>query len=216
LGLTDDIKLFFQEFNDDDKSIAEHFEIDYIPSETNIGIGNAFVALAESVKYENFLILEHDWKLIENSEVTLDRLKSGIELLDQGVNTVRYRHRKDPGFPHFSQQYMGVNWDYYDKEIQANSPHLLDSIHWIDSPEVQFPNKIFKQGNYYTSDSKYGNWTNNPGLFKTQFFLDTLKPFTGQGIDLEGKISYWWARQNYTCAHGEGLFKHEDIQKYGR
>ena len=86
--------------------------------------------------------------------------------------------------------------------------------------KIQFPNKIkkldFLEEKYYIADSEVANWTNNPGLFKTQFFIDTLKPFTGEGIDLEGKISYWWARQNYEVAHGEGLFKHEDLIKYGR
>lgn len=36
----------------------------------------------------------------------------------------------------------------------------------------------------------------------------------GNGIELEGKISAWWARQNFKVAHGEGLFKHEDLKKY--
>lgn len=220
LDLTDDIKLFFQEFSDDDRRIAEHFKIDYIPSKTNIGIGNAFIALAESAKYENFLILEHDWKLIENNKITQKRLENGIQLINRGIHTIRFRHRTTPGYPHFSEKYVNCNFDYFDPEIQTQSSHLLDSVHWVENPEIKYPSQInkldFLDESYYLADSSVANWTNNPGLFKTQFFIDTLKPFTGEGIDLEGKISYWWARQNYTCAHGEGLFKHEDIQKYGR
>jgi hypothetical protein len=218
--LSDDIKLFFQEFSENDKAIANHFGIDYIPSNTNIGIGNAFIALAESAKYENFLILEHDWKLIESSNITYKRLENGVKLLDRGIKTIRLRHRTNPGFPHFSEKYTQINFDYFDPEIQTQSSHLLDSIHWYSNPEIQFPEKIkkleFLEEPYYIADSEVANWTNNPGLFKTQFFIDTLKPFTGEGIDLEGKISYWWARQNYEVAHGEGLFKHEDLIKYGR
>ena len=37
----------------------------------------------------------------------------------------------------------------------------------------------------------------------------------GDGIDLEGNISKWWATQNYKVAHGEGLFKHNDLKKHG-
>jgi hypothetical protein len=216
LELTDDIFILFQEVSEEDKQIANHFNIPYIGLDTNIGIGQGFIKLAERAKYKNLLLLEHDWKLIENFETTYNRLKSGIDLLNQGVHTIRYRHRKDPGFPHFSQQYMGVNWDYYDKEIQAQSPHLLDSVHWVSSPEALFPDKISKQGDYYLSDSEYGNWTNNPCLFKTQFYLDTVNQFAGSGIDLEGKIGYWWNRQHFQVAHGEGLFKHIDLVKYGR
>lgn len=220
LSLTDDIKLFFQEFNDDDRRIAEHFKIDYIPSKTNIGIGKAFIELVKSAKHENFLILEHDWKLIENPETTFNRLKNGIEFLDRGTSTIRFRHRKEPGYPHFSEKYMNVGWDYIDPWIETKSSHLLDCIHWIENPEQQFPEKISKVDflgeNYYVADSEVSNWTNNPGLFKTEFFQQILTQFPGEGIDLEKNISYWWARQNFTCAHGEGLFKHEDLAKYGK
>jgi len=196
LGLTDDIKLFFQEFSNEDKQIAEHFGVQYLASPDNIGIGKAFIELAKNAKYENFLILEHDWKLIE------------------------FRHRKEPGFPHFSEKYVNINFEYFDQEIQTQSSHLLDSIHWIENPETQFPGRINKEEflgeTYYTANSEVANWTNNPGLFKTKFFLDVLQEFTGNGIDLEGKISYWWARQNFKVAHGGGLFKHIDLVKYGR
>jgi hypothetical protein len=96
----------------------------------------------------------------------------------------------------------------------------LDSIHWVKSPEIQFSGKINKEEflgeTYYTANSEVANWTNNPCLFKTKFFLDILQEFAGKGIDLEGKISYWWARQNFKVAHGEGLFKHIDLAKYGK
>lgn len=220
LGLTDDIKLFFQEFSNEDKQIAEHFGVQYLASPDNIGIGKAFIELAKNAKYENFLILEHDWKLIESPEVTFNRLKNGIKYLNSGVDTIRFRHRKEPGFPHFSEKYVNINFEYFDQEIQTQSSHLLDSIHWIENPETQFPGRIKKEEflgeTYYAANSEVANWTNNPGLFKTKFFLDVLQEFTGNGIDLEGKISYWWARQNFKVAHGGGLFKHIDLVKYGR
>lgn len=220
LSITDDIKLFYQEFSENDKIIADHFGIDYIPSKTNIGIGKAFIELAKNAKYENFLILEHDWKLIEDSETTFKRLKNGIEFLNRGAHTIRLRHRKHPGFPHYSERYVAVNWDYTDPWIQTKSSHLLDCVHWVENPDVQFANHIskidFLGENYYVADSEVSNWTNNPGLFKTDFFHKVLTEFPGEGIDLERNISYWWARQNFTCVHGEGLFKHEDIYKYGK
>ena len=220
LGLSDDIKLFFQEFNEDDKAIADHFRIEYIASETNIGIGKAFIELANQAKHENFLILEHDWKLIENPEITYHRLKNGIEFLNRGTHTIRLRHRKHPGYPHFSEKYMNVDWDYIDPWIETKSSHLLDCVHWIENPEQKFPDRISKVNflgeNYFVADSEVSNWTNNPGLFKTKFFHHVLTEFPGEGLDLYKNISYWWARQHFTCAHGEGLFKHEDLAKYGK
>ena len=210
-----DVCILFQEVSEQDKQIAEHFGIPYIGMKDNIGIGQAFIELTKQSKTDNVLVLEHDWKLIENKETCIERLKSGIELLDNGFSAVRYRHRKDPGFPHFSFQYQGRELDYYDKEIECTSPHLLDSVHWCD-PSEQFPKHIQKEGEYFTTTSRWGNWTNNPTLYKKDFYLETVKPFAGGGIALEGNISKWWAQQSYKVAHGEGLFKHLDEGKHGR
>ena len=124
-----DVCILFQEFSEQDKDIANHFGIPYIAKKENIGIGSAFIELTEQAKTENVLVLEHDWKLIEDKELARTRLLSGVKLLDNGFSCVRYRHRANPGFPHFSFQYQGRELDYYDKEIESTSPHLLDSDH---------------------------------------------------------------------------------------
>jgi hypothetical protein len=213
--IVNDVNILFQEFNEQDYKIAKHFGLDFIGLTQNIGIGQAFIRLTENAESENVLILEHDWNLIENKETTYDRLSSGLELLAGSVNVVRYRHREQPGNPHFSFRHKGKELTYYDDEIGCTSPHLLDSLHWCD-PKKEFPEQIGKFGEYFLTSSRYGNWTNNPCLYKKQFYLDTVKPFAGEGISLEGNISKWWAQQNYSVAHGEGLFKHNDWQKYGR
>jgi len=215
LHQVNDVTILFQEFSEQDKQIAEHFNIPYIGLKENIGIGQGFIRLTENAQTDNVLVLEHDWKLIEDKETTEKRIKSGIELLENGYDCIRYRHRKNPGHPHFSFQYKGRELDYYDKEIEVTSPHLLDSVHWTD-PAEQFSDKIQKEGEYFVTTSRWGNWTNNPCLYKKNFYLETVKPFAGSGIALEGNISKWWAQQTYKVAHGEGLFHHLDEGKYGR
>jgi len=214
LHQVNDVCILFQEVSEQDKQIANHFGIPYIGLQENIGIGQGFIRLTQQAQTDNVLILEHDWKLIEDKETTIDRLKSGIEMLDKGYSCIRYRHRKEPGYPHFSFKYQGRELDYYDKEIEVTSPHLLDSVHWTD-PAEQFPQYIDKDGGYFTTTSRYGNWTNNPCLYKKDFYLDVVKQFAGEGIALEGNISKWWARQNFKVAHGEGLFMHKDEGKHG-
>ena len=215
LHQVNDVCILFQEVSEQDKQIANHFGIPYIGLEKNIGIGQGFIRLTEQAQTDNVLILEHDWKLIEDTETTIDRLKSGIELLDSGFSAIRYRHRKDPGHPHFSFKYQGRELDYYDKEIECTSPHLLDSVHWCN-PNESFSDLIKKEGEYFTTTSRYGNWTNNPTLYKKEFYLNTVDKFAGEGIALEGNISKWWAKQTYKVAHGEGLFKHIDEGKHGK
>ena len=132
-----------------------------------------------------------------------------------GLDVVRLRHRKNPGYPHFSFRHKGKELTYYDDEIGCTSPHLLDSIHWCE-PDIEFPDYIKKSEDMFHTTSRYGNWTNNPCLYKKQFYLDIVQPFAGEGIGLEGNISKWWAQQNYKVGHNEGLFMHNDWQKYGK
>ena len=213
--MVNDTTILFQEASMQDVEIARHFGLDFIALQNNIGIGKAFIRLTENAQSDNILVLEHDWNLIENRETTYERLESGLELLDGSVNVVRYRHREHPGFPHFSFRHIGKELTYYDDEIGATSPHLLDSVHWCD-PKKEFPQHIGQFGEYFLAGSRYGNWTNNPCLYKKQFYLDVVKPFAGDGIALEGNIGKWWVQQNYGVAHGEGLFTHNDWQKYGK
>lgn len=213
--LVEDINILFQEFNEFDFQIGKHFGLNIIGMNDNIGIGKGFIKLTENAKTDNILILEHDWHLIEDSNITYKRLKEGLNLLNEGYSAIRYRHRENPGYPHFSFKHKGNELNYYDPEIECTSPHLLDSVHWCD-PSVEFPDKIQQDGEYFVSTSRWGNWTNNPCLYKKDFYLDVVKPFAGDGIALEGNISRWWAQQNYKVAHGEGLFKHVDLVKYGK
>lgn len=212
--MVNDVTILFQEFNISDYDVARKYNVNLIGQNSNIGIGNAFIKLVNNSQTENVLLLEHDWNLIESKETTYQRLKEGLEFLNEGYTCVRYRHRKTPGYPHFSFQYIGKELTYFDKKMGYNSPHLLDSLHWME-PDVSFPDKIEKEGNYFVTTSRYANWTNNPCLYRKEFYLNNVKPFVGTGIDLEENISKWWIEQNLKVAQGEGLFKHNDRKKYG-
>lgn len=219
--LTDDKVIYFQEITSEDIEIAKWFGLKYIGTKENVGIGQAFMKLASGAKYENILLLEHDWELIEKTMNTHKRIMQGLHLLDCGYDCVRLRHREKPGFPHFSEKnYSTVEKAliYHDPEIGLDYPHLLDSVHWMQDPSAAFPGMIGKQyvdnDEYYVAGSRYANYTNNPCLYKKDFYIKTIKPFVGKGIELEGKISHWWARQHFNVAQGEGLLSHNDFKKH--
>ena len=213
--MVNDVTILFQEFNEQDYQIAKHFGLNVIGMNSNIGIGKAFIKLTENAQSEYVLILEHDWNLIEDRETTYNTLKRSYQAIEMGLDVVHLRHRKNPGYPHFSFRHQGNELTYYDEEIGATSPHLLDSVHWLD-PAVEFPDKINKSEDMFWTTSRYGNWTNNPCLYRKQFYLDVVKPFAGDGIALEGNIGKWWVKQDYKVGHNEGLFMHNDWQKYGK
>ena len=213
--MVNDVTILFQEVTPQDMEIARHFGLDFIGLQKNIGIGQAFIRLTENAKSDYVLVLEHDWNLIEDRDTTYERLQRSISAIELGMNVVRLRHRKNPGNPHFSFRHRGQELTYYDDEIGAQSPHLLDSLHWCE-PNIEFPGYIKKSEDMFWTTSRYGNWTNNPCLYKKQFYLDTVKPFAGEGIGLEGNIGKWWVNQTHKVGHNEGLFMHNDWQKYGR
>lgn len=213
--IVDNVVLFFQEISDEDRDLAKEYNIPFISDDKNIGIGNAFIKLAEVSKENYILLLEHDWELTKDIKTTFLELKRCIELLNNGYNCVRLRNVKKPGNPLYSQNaYQGNELNHYDSIIDLTSPHLFECRHWIENIEEVFPDKIKKENDYFATTSRWSNFTNNPCLYDKNFYVDAVYPFKGKGQHLENDISYWWARQNFKIAWGEGLFTHNDIQKH--
>lgn len=208
LDIVNDATILFQEGDSADKSIAELYKTNAIISEYNVGIGKGLTMLAQSALTPNILLLENDWVCIEKVDVVYEQLACGLELLNSGkADMVKYRHRYNPGAPLYTVQYMG--------DEMKSPKHLFDCVHWTEDPDKKFPDIISKDiyTNYYLCDSKYANHTNNPTMFKTKFYLKNISPFSGDGVDLEGKIDGWWQEQNFTVAHGLGLFTHHRIDR---
>lgn len=215
--ISNDIQIIFQETDNKDIEIANKFNLPYIKLDTNIGIGKAFQTLANNAKYSNILLLEHDWELIENKETTHKRLSESLFLINNGVSCIRLRHRKDYGFPLYTRGvYEGNELNYLDKNTNLNSPHMFDCVYWKENPELDFPEYITKKNNYFYTNSRWSGWTNNPCLYKKDFYLYCIKNFVGEKIELEEKISKWWAEQKFIVAQGEGLFRHNDMDKNKR
>ncbi len=146
LEMIEDIVVLFQEVSDEDKKTADQYKVKYIGLQENIGIGKGMKTLAENAACDNILFLEHDFELIENEKTVFSRLKSGLELLNNGFDVIRYRSREQPGYPLISIRHKGNELNYYDDWHECTSPHLLESLHWLD-PAAEFPDKIQKQEN---------------------------------------------------------------------
>lgn len=207
LDYVNKVIIYFQEVSIDDFNLAKEFDIEFIGDNKNSGIGKAFNVAAKICESTYILPLEHDWLLIENSQKTKEILKQAIEIVEKGSTCVKLRHRKNPGDPLCSESVMWKELESFDNECDCFGHHLLESVHWSD-PDIRFPDKIKKVGNWYFTKSCWANFTNNPCIWNREFYINEIGNFSGNGIDLEGKIAKWWVNQDFTIAQGEGLFSH--------
>jgi FkbM family methyltransferase len=209
-----DKRILFQEGTQKEIDIAKKYDLKYLITSENIGIGKAFKTLSDLSEEENILLLEHDWELIEPKKTAYERLLSGLILLGEGVSCVRYRHRKNYGEPLYSRRhYEGRELEFYDTVTELHSPHLMDCVHWLDDANKKFPNQISKNKEYFLANSRWANFTNNPCLYRKNFYSKSIENFVGKEIELEKNISRWWADQKFFVSQGEGLFKHNKSYK---
>jgi hypothetical protein len=225
LGTIDDMVIFFQQMSDVDEHVAKSRGIRYFGSPHNLGIAEGYRRLVEASTGDFFLFLENDWLLIEEPFVPIGQAKY---LLTEGTgDIVRFRHRKDPGNPLWTRQYVGRE--------EEGLTHLLDCVHWMERPDLRFPQYIrrkvmhsmslenppvimdpkeyelthpsVKEEEWFIASSKQANWTNNPHMARTDFLKENVLPHIGRG-NLEGDIQNWWQEQDFKVIQGNGLFKH--------
>lgn len=202
LDQTDTDKIiFFQEISAEDIEIAQRYGYSYIGAETNIGIGPAYARLIQEAKGEFFLFLENDWELIEPD--VDKRIKTAKYFLENEViDVARFRHRKNPGSPLWTRQFVG-------REL-TRTEHLLDSIHWRNNLEMEeFLPMIINYSNWFFTTARFANWTNNPTMFRTAWLKEHIMPYLLG--DIERNIQSWWQTQDFGVAQGPGLFTHNRI-----
>lgn len=215
LEMSDDITILFQEISDEDLKLAQKYQIKTLRLKENVGIGKGISQLIDNTKNDIILFLENDWELIENAKETYSQLYSGLQMLDNGYDVVRYRSRKNPGYPVHSMAHKGNELNYYDTWHKVTSPHLLESLYWLD-PAESFPDKIQKKDTYFVTTSRWANWTNNPFLLRKEFYASNIREIALSSEHFERDIAEWWVKQNFKIAQGEGLFMHNDLKKYGK
>ncbi len=201
------VYIFFQKISDSDCSIADSFNIEYFGSEKNLGISGGYQELLKHANQPNFLFLENDWLIPEDSyPLVTSQLSDAVKLINQNTSdVVRLRSQKHPGDPLWTLQFRG-------KEL-TRPEHLLDCLHWIEDPSLNFPEYIKKiTPNWFTTTASFANWTNNPHLIRTSWGREVLLPKLGDK-DIERSLQKWWQQTNYVVAQGKGLFTHYRLPK---
>ena len=95
--------IFFQEISHFERSIAEKYNIKCIGNDKNIGIQKGFFELINNTDTKYFIFAESDFELIHNIDETKKTLEDSIKLLENDIQIVKLRDRKDPGEPNYSK-----------------------------------------------------------------------------------------------------------------
>lgn len=227
LAYPENFCIYFNEISDKDIAVAKDFGIKYMGTAENIGIKNALIELAGQAENPYFMFLENDWFLEESSCVTEKRLTDGVEILTNNLaDVIRFRHAENPGYPLCSAKFCknGVH------TMPRN--YLIDLVHLVKNPAKIFPEqidrKIINGDSYYFAAAKNASFTNNPCLYKTEFFKTLimrdyelssepsilgyakLKNTDVRNVSLEVDIIPFWEASDYKVAMGPGLFSHRD------
>lgn len=203
-----------------------------VPSAKNLPLGIAIKKMVEEAQYENVLLLEKDWALIEDDAG--DVLKSSVKLLDNGVHVVRLRHREFPGAPLHAR----MMHDGREDSILREQQNLFCYVHhWIDDPVVSYPEHFsvcpgtdHSEG-IWCAKAKLCQWTNNPALFKRTWFLDELgnqfeldyeetvkRDPKSNMLDFEFYTNWKgevWNDREFVVGLPRGLFEHQEIGEGG-
>jgi hypothetical protein len=236
-GLFDLIKqenryIFFQEFSEEDKKIANNYKCNYFGDKENIGILNAFIKLVEKCETEFFIFSENDWFLVENKEITNKILEDCVELLKNNkCDIIKLRHRTKHGKPLYSKP---KNTDEWLKQNINCFPYKLESLSWIEKPNEAYNNLFTEFKNNYTwyiTTLQHQLWSNNIFIAKTSYLKEIVLPLikhfetkNDKYLGLENILINYknFYSNNETLNNvinlfkktkigaGEGLFEHKD------
>lgn len=205
-----------------------------VPNAENLRLGLAITRMVEMATYENVLLLEKDWALIESSRMVRRQLEMSVGLLAKGhAHVVRFRHRVYPGAP-LHARIMHENRESIMLTQQSNLFCYMH--HWIPKLDVKYA-KYFRrcegtehmrgEEDVICASARFCQWTNNPGMFRKEWFLERLGiPFRkdfeatvlrderSNMLDFEFYTNWKadiWNDRPYVVALPRGLFEHEEV-----
>lgn len=230
--LVDERVLFLPEQTERGIGIARDFDIPYAGSRDNLGIMGGLKALAQCMTSDLVILLENDYRLIENMAETQRQLaRATADIVSGEVKYVQLRHLNRPGEPH----QVGKVVAYYGRPGQSAAQAALATARrfvrpgkasrlagrsvylWSDA-DRRWPKAIGRtHGGNFRTTSKHLNWSNNPSLIPRRFFLEEIIAAAEQRparrlvngfptLEIELNCG-WWRKQDWPIGiAADGLF----------
>jgi len=201
----------------EEEAVCNDFGLRSVLLPDNGKMGSGYKAIYENAKHEYFMLLENDWVVNADRDSVNYFFTNAIDFLKNGYDVVRARSRSNPGWPNACIHWWGSSPP--ERIMNEGPDYLSESMYWISDPELTFPDHIAKIDSviparnpgetWYTTTSRNCNHTNNPCMYKKSFFRDAILPYCVSGNTIEDQIHSIWAKQEYKCVFGFGLFTHE-------
>lgn len=219
LDVSDDVFVVIQnsEKQIEEEVVCNDFGLRSILLPDNGRMGSGYKAIYENAKHEYLMLLENDWIINVDRDSINYFFTNAIDFLRNGYDVVRARSRSNPGWPNACVYWWSTSPP--ERIMREGPDYLSECMYWIADPELEFPDHISKIDSaiparshgesWYTTTSRNCNHTNNPCMYKKTFFHDTILPYCGFGNAIEDQIHDIWAKQDYKCVFGFGLFTHE-------
>ncbi|MBK1833675.1 glycosyltransferase family 2 protein [Roseibacillus ishigakijimensis] len=240
----DEHLLHILDASEEDREVLSAFDFRHREGK-NQGIAESMRTIAQSLSTDLVLLLENDCPLIEPEPVLRERLELVRRAFaDDQVDIFRLRHRWQVGEMFALRKHLSchpvaeVHPSFAQPDLLAQYPpsplrRFLKPRHarqlrgravYVERhPEQRFPDVFTKMADepdeWFVTDSRSLNWTNQSVVVRRDFFLETLMRYvdehpskrTSNGFQSPERPlnSAWWREQRFRIGVGTGLFTHE-------
>jgi hypothetical protein len=196
----EEFKIFFNEFSEQDRALANEFGMVSCGDERNLGIWGGMDACAKALTGDVILLLQNDCPAISTPEETAKYINEGVELIRSGrADIIRLRHRFNQGegisYKSFFKYHYVKDLDerslmYGDVGVPANATtdtlrrlimrslrpfaarrRLIAAIHLEKNPEKVLPRYIRRDGNFLIADSAIAQFSEQPLLISKSLYF---------------------------------------------
>ena len=204
--------IFFQEISQQDRNIADKYNLNTLGNKENIGILNAFIELVQKCTTKYFIFCENDWLLIENNKISKNVLNDCIQLLNEFKKSIiKLRHINNPGIPLHSRPKDVNEWL---NENYHGCPYKLESLSWLENPNNYYKSGVLDEIQYnykwYSTTLEHQRWSNNVFIANTEFLKNTITPLL---LNFKNSDKYL-GLEDILTNYNKFLGKNDHINKY--
>ena len=165
--------IFFQEISQQDRNIADKYNLNTLGNKENIGILNAFIELVQNCKTKYFIFSENDFLLLKNDYNISKTINDVCKILENNpYSQIKLSNYKNPGFLYIKG---GPEWL---KQDQSNFKYKVESLSWTPNPKEFYPNMNILNYNYewFQFESQDQCWSNHIYACNTNYLKEIVLP----------------------------------------